>query len=171
MASLRRRLSGFLACAALSTALGCGGDDGGSAGTGSDGKQVDDEKEEVPCDPKEYPSYTPGLEATKGDVTVRLVEVDPEPPRQLQKNNWTVEVVDGSGEPLQGASITRADSWMIVHNHGGRHPPKIEKGASAGSFVLNDLDFRMRGPWQVRMDVKKSADAAPVQVVLQVCVE
>jgi hypothetical protein len=126
--------------------------------------------EDVLC-PPDFPKFSDGLSARVNDLTVRLVTVDPRPPRQLVDNDWTIALVDASGAPLVGAAVLSADTWMTVHNHGGRWEPTIEPLAAAGQFVLRGLDFKMRGPWLVRITLQPAPGARPLAARFAICVE
>jgi len=171
------RSYGFVLCAALSLGAGCSSDDGAdeSEHTGHDDEDEsgDDESalEDAPCTDA-YPTYTAGaLTAEAGELTVRLVSANPAPPGQKRANDFTVEVLNADGTPAAGATIVKADSWMPVHNHGGRTKPTVEKLAAPGQFLLDDIDFRMLGPWQVRMDVRAEGETSVSQAILQLCVQ
>jgi hypothetical protein len=121
--------------------------------------------------PADYPAYRPGITARAQDLTVRLLAVDPSPPRQLVDNRWTIEIVDSTtGVPVD-VRIASADTWMVVHRHGGRWLPTVVPEGAPGRFALQELDFKMRGPWAVRLQVLKPATTRPVALNLPICVE
>jgi hypothetical protein len=127
--------------------------------------------EEVLC-PADYPAFRPGMMASVGDLTVRVLGADPTPPRQLVDNDWTIEIVSAaSGMPLPDLTVLSADSLMTLHGHGGRWQPTIEPQDSPGRFVLRGIDFKMRGPWAVSLIVRSSVSARPVQAGIKICVE
>jgi hypothetical protein len=135
-----------------------------------DDTDLGEDDEPAPCT-EAYPDFRPGLSAKGQSFTVRLLTIAPEPPRQKMDNDWTIELVDADGAALEGATIVAADSWMPVHQHGGRKRPTIMPLAQSGQFKLDNIDFRMLGPWQVRVDVKTTADATQERVALQLCVK
>jgi len=152
-----------LALGASLASVGCGedtsGDKADGALNGKDGEHdahhhpdAGEEEEDVPCTP-EYPAYSDGMTAKAGDLTVRLVSVSPEPPRQQTPNNWALEVVDAAGKPVSGVTIDTPDSFMKVHNHHGRTQPKVVVESEPGRVKLNAIDFKMRGPWWVTFNV------------------
>ena len=170
-----------LSCAVSMGASACGGDDGPTGamhdhldGGGHPDGHVDDDGDaghaDAPCSAA-YPAFRAGLETKAADLTVRLLSVDPQPPRQKSDNTWVLEVVDAAGKPVPGAVITSADTYMDVHKHGGRWEPTIAKGAAPGQFELTRIDFKMPGPWRLRFGVKPSADAAEARASFQICVE
>lgn len=149
----------------LAWALGCGAE--GDEGRGPDGGAPD---APVPCTDG-YPTFRAGLSAAAGDLTVRLLSIDPQPPRQKRDNDWVLEVVDVLGMPVAEATIVDVDTWMDVHNHRGRWTPDIAPTGQPGRVALQRLDFKMAGPWRVRFGVKAGAGAAVVPTSLPICVE
>lgn len=149
----------------LASALGCGAE--GGEGHAHDGGAQD---EPVPCTDS-YPTFRPGLSVAGGELTVRLLSVDPQPPRQKRDNDWVLEVVDVLGMPVGDATIVDVDTWMDVHGHAGRWAPDIVPQGQPGRIALQRLDFKMAGPWRVRFGVKASASAAVVRTSLPICVE
>lgn len=125
--------------------------------------------EEVPCDAN-YPSFTAGMSVKAGAYTVKLQSITPAPPRQKVKNNWVLQILDASGQPASGLTFTNASSYMPVHRHGGNRTPVGVAAAEAGSYQLNDIDFIMRGPWQVLFDVQQGSDKIGTATI-QICVE
>ena len=73
--------------------------------------------------------------------------------------------------PVSASVVQDVDTWMDVHNHGGRWTPDVERLAEPGRFALKRLDFKMAGPWRVRFGVKASAAATAVRTSLPICVE
>lgn len=146
---------------------GAGHEHDHDAATESDADDHTDE--DVPCDAT-YPAFRSGMSVQAGALTVKLQSVKPEPPRQKQKNDWVLQVVDASGAPASGVTLSNASSYMPVHNHGGRTKPTSAAGTEAGSVTLNDIDFIMRGPWQVIFDVEQNG-AKVATATLQICVE
>ena len=162
-------------------AAGCGG--GGSEpvvpGSVPDaGRPVDlgdasdidvDTDADTPCD-NTFPSFHDGMTQKAGDLTVKLMTVDPAPPRQQVANSWALQAVNADGTPATGFTVTVPDSYMPAHNHHGRQPPKIVMGTAPGSFSLNAIDFFMRGPWQVTFTVTPT-DGKQIVTTFQICVD
>ncbi len=148
--------------------LACG-DDAPSDDHDHDAAADTDANEDAPCDAS-YPSFTPGMSVQAGALTVKLQSVNPEPPRQRMKNDWVLQVVDAAGAPVSGATLANGSSYMPVHRHGGRTKPTSSVGSEPGSVLLNDIDFIMRGPWQVIFDVQQNG-ATVGTATLQICVE
>lgn len=165
--------SRFLALALAAGLCGvaaCGDDKNPNtpASVGADAGE-DSVEEEAPC-AADYPLYRDGMTARAGDLTVRLVSVSPSPPRQQMPNNWLLELVDGTGAPATGFTIENPDSYMPVHLHHGKAPPKVVVQNEPGRVQLSAIDFKMRGPWQVNFDVVP-AGGKPTLTTFQVCVQ
>jgi hypothetical protein len=184
MTSFAKRLLLSTCLAALGFAYACGDDapaededhahdhDAGGhdhdAATEADGgdPNLDDE---VPCDAN-YPSFTPGMSVKAGAFTVKVQAITPAPPRQKTRNDWTVQVLDASDQPVSGLTLVNPASFMPVHNHGGRTPPVASAGTEPGTYKLERIDFIMRGPWQVLFDLQQNG-AAVGKATVQICVE
>lgn len=141
---------------------------GADAGVGGDASDVDPTAD-VPCD-STYPAYHDGMTQKAGDLTVKLLSVNPNPPRQQTPNNWALQVVNADGTPATGFTVSLPDSYMPVHNHHGRQPPKVAMDADSGTFQLNTIDFFMRGPWRVTFSVTPTG-GKEIVTTFQVCVE
>ena len=178
MSATKRFLGLVLSCAVVTFTGACGGDDApADPHTDHDGGHPDghvddasDDTEPVPCTAA-YPAFREGLTAKAGELTIRLLSVDPEPPRQKMDNTWVLEVVDASGAPVPGAVIEDVDTYMDVHKHGGRWEPTISPGTAAGRFALTRVDFKMPGPWRLRFAVRPSAGGTAVRTNFPICVE
>jgi hypothetical protein len=180
MSTLHRLLVRTLCCAAL-LSLGCddgGGDDdtdhhddASSDADHPDGHVGHDDEDEkpVPCTDA-HPALAPGLSDTRGDLTLKLVSGDPTRARKDVRNDWIVELVDGSGAPVTNATFTRARSHMEVHDHPGLPAPTLADEAGPGRKKLDNIIFTMRGPWEVYVTVEPEG-ARPVTFQLNVCVD
>lgn len=93
-----------------------------------------------------------------GHLAVTVVEAAPLLPTK-HANAWTVEV--------DGAEVASAETYMPVHGHPGDPAPTVER-AGASSFRLA-LDFSMRGPWEVRVNLVTTGGESD-QAVFEVCV-
>lgn len=127
------------------------------------------EDEDVPCT-EEYPTFEPDLSMSAGDIGVRLISAQPAPPRQKVVNDWVVELTDADGAPLAGATIANAESYMEVHVHYGRHAPTVTELSEPGQYAFDDIDFKMRGPWQLVFDVQPEGGSKQT-VRFNICVE
>lgn len=117
------------------------------------------------CGPT-YPELTPGMVVKVGALSVKLVEADPTPPRQKVPNHWTLELSNESGAKVTDVTLSNPDSFMPVHNHHGRTRPTVE----AGTQRIQDIDFNMRGPWQVLVDLERAGSKLGT-ATFQVCVQ
>lgn len=177
----RNRFSFLPLCALLLAPLGCS-DDGDEpeqmvdAAHGHDAHahtDHDEHFEDAPCDPATHFPLMPGISfpvGNPGGMTVRILSSDPMRARQKVRNDWVVEVLDTSGAPVADVDITSATAWMEVHMHAGLPAPKIMKQVEPGRFLLDNVNFSMRGPWDVRLTVKRG-DARPEQANLSICVD
>lgn len=147
-------------------------DGGSSAHPGMNGMQADgglDEMGDAIC-PPDFPRFSPAR-TKAGDLTIKVVSVSPSPPRQRVANDWELEIVDATGAPVSGLSLLNPDSYMAVHGHSGKRRPIVQALAAPGHYLLDNIDFSMRGPWEVLFDVQRPGDARPAAVSLKGCVE
>lgn len=178
MSTLHRLLVRSLVCAAL-LSFGCGDDAQGDDDTGSDhddasahpdGHDDDgDDMKPVPCTDR-HPPLTPGMSVTEGDLTLKIVSNDPSRARKDVRNDWIVELVDASGAAVTDAKFSNARSHMQVHNHPGLPAPTIAAVAEPGRTKLDNINFSMRGPWEVYVTVERE-EARPVTFQINVCVD
>ncbi len=145
----------LLALASCSSASGgaAGGGDGGTAAS-ADGDILGCPNAGIP-----YDTYTPNMSKVgkNGTYTFVLVSADPAPPAEPIQNTWTVKVLDGSGKPVTGATIslpTNTDLWKLAydpimpkHGHGTSVPPTVTNNGD-GTATLQ-MYFSMTGVWQV----------------------
>lgn len=109
--------------------------------------------------PDTIPEFATGLIGTSesGELRARLVRAAPTPPRKKAPNDWTIQFIDESGEPVTDVTIADACAFMPVHSHGAS-TTMIELGDEPGEYDLGDLIFSMRGPWQVQLAVSRAVD-------------
>src|SRR5262249_11491353 len=107
----------FASALALAFASGCGSSSGSGSGGGTSSSAGGGSPPSPCADDPRVEAYTVGLEATSDDgaVTVRFVDANPAPPEK-GNNTFTVDLVDGSGHPIDGASIS-TKSYMPDHGH------------------------------------------------------
>jgi hypothetical protein len=116
------------------------------------------------CGPA-YPEFAPGMTVDAGALRVRLLSATPTPPRQKVPNHWAIEVTSEAGAKLSDVTLSNPDSFMPVHNHHGRSKPAIAPDA----LRIEDIDFNMRGPWQVLVDLNQGGSKVGT-ATFQVCV-
>jgi hypothetical protein len=116
-----------------------------------------------------YPDYAPGTAVKVGALTAKLVAARPDPPRQKVPNQWDVEISSESGAPVTGVTLSNPDSFMPAHNHHGRTRPSVGAAAEGSVARIDDIDFSMRGPWQVRVDLQQAGTKLGT-ATFQICV-
>jgi hypothetical protein len=134
--------------------------DGGMHGTGEMG--------DAPCPPN-FPRISPAVTKV-GDLTIKVVALSPRPPRQKVFNDWELEITDATGAPVVGAQLTNTNSWMEVHRHPGDRQPVVQPLAAPGHYKLDNIDFTMRGPWEVQFDLQAPGGKL-LPVAIKACVE
>jgi len=150
----------LLACAALLSA--CSGDGGGEGTSGSSGTTTacaQDTRKDV---------YTAGLsKKTAGTLSVKIMEATPAPPAKLT-NAMTLQVLDGGGLPVDGASVSVVP-FMPDHGHGSAVKPSVSpKGG--GVYEVANLYYPMPGLWRVTVTIQLP-NAAPQDVAFSFCID
>ncbi len=117
-------------------------------------------------------TFTAGMEQTGASNTfsVKLTSINPNP--VFKGNNaWTIQVVDKSGGPVTGASIT-VKPFMPDHGHGSSIIPQVTAGADPGSYDISLLNLFMPGIWTVTIVVTTGTAPSTVtdQSVFTFCV-
>lgn len=170
------RRSSTLLCSLL-LLLACGDSshepptDGEDTDAGSDSGDSDQEEDDgfKGC-PDDTPPFALGMQAEGmlGHITGTLISASNVPPLRYL-NDWTVEFVDGAGEPIEDVSIRMVRPWMTVHGHDGNIQPKVRK-EQPGRFAVDSLNLNMRGPWEIQFQLR-SASTGDDYVVFDICVE
>ena len=113
--------------------------------------------------------YVAGVDgkAKDGKVRVRFVDANPAPPAKGD-NAWTVDVLDVSGRPLDGAAVT-LKPFMPDHNHGSSIKPQIAPEGTPGRYKLTNVNLFMPGVWQFTFGIE--APGLSDTVVLTFCVD
>jgi hypothetical protein len=103
-------------------------------------------------------SYTAGMEqkGTAGTLSVKLESINPNPVIK-GNNDWKVQVVDASGTPVDGATIT-VKPFMPDHGHGSSITPQVAAGSDPGTYDVSLLNLFMPGIWTVTFNVATSAN-------------
>jgi hypothetical protein len=138
--------------------------------TGSDaGAQSEHESTFEGC-PESTPPFALGMQTAGelGRITGTLIDASNAPPLRYL-NDWTVEFVDGEGQPIEDVSIRRARPFMPVHGHDGNVQPSVRQ-ERPGRFTVDGLNLNMRGPWEIQFQLR-SPSAGDDYVVFHVCVE
>jgi hypothetical protein len=159
----------FVLMAALAGLLGsaCGDDDDQAhddehGDHGHDSGHLDPD-EEIKCPdtiPELFAGETTGSEATgmKSLVKARVIAADHLPPHKLL-NTWTIELTDLQGEPLADAELVDFCTFMPVHGHGTGPLGDITPLDEPGRFEIEEMNFVMRGPWEVQLAVNPGGEA------------
>jgi hypothetical protein len=147
---------------ALALVSGCGD----SSNPGAEPDVSDAGQPELRC-PDDIPEFFAG--PTKGTAGIgkhklakaRIIEASHIPPLVMSSENaWTLELTDMDDVPLDDVAIEQACLFMTVHQHGVSLPADDVKPMPGGQFELKNINFFMRGPWDVEFAVNTPADAS-----------
>ncbi len=144
--------------------LACSGDSGGTTGNNGGaastltGCAADHRKD----------LYTAGLTKPAGTMSVKLLDSDPGPPIK-GTNELMLEVLDASGQPVDGATITVLP-WMPDHAHGSAVTPTVTP-AGGGKYNVTNVYLSMAGLWQLKVEVQPAGAAALPQAIFQFCLD
>lgn len=122
--------------------------------------------------PDDIPAFELGAQTagSRGRINVVLREASAVPPVRYF-NDWTLEVTDADGAPLEDVEVVRARAYMRVHNHYGTPDPKVVQHEDEPAlFDFERLNLFMRGPWEVQLTLR-SESAGEDDVVVNVCVD
>lgn len=85
-----------------------------------------------------------------GVYQVTLEPVEPLATRKLQ--TVRVHIRDGSGAPVDGASLT-VDGGMPQHGHGLPTRPRMTQALGGGVYEIGGVRFNMGGWWEFKLDI------------------
>jgi hypothetical protein len=126
--------------------------------------------DELPCDASTHPGLTPGLSVAAGDLTVRVVSSEPlQRARQKVFNDWVLEVLDARGMAMSDAQASGASAFMRVHGHYGLPAPTVVQQPEPGRFLMDNIYFSMRGPWEVNVTLQRGDTRS--LATFKICVE
>ncbi len=100
-------------------------------------------------------TYTAGMKQP-GDgnkLSFQLVSSDPGPPLR-GTNTWEVKLLDGSGQPVTGATIT-VTPYMPEHGHGSQVVPTV--AADGDQYEITNLYLFMPGLWKITLQATSGA--------------
>ena len=119
--------------------------------------------------PGDLPAFVLGLRANGKDdkVGASLLDASPSPPRRYL-NVWTLKLTDEHKQPLSDVDITSIRTYMPLHGHAGTPAAAAQMLPDPGE-VHADLNFTMRGYWEVQMNVS-SPSAGDEYIVFPVCI-
>jgi hypothetical protein len=105
----------------------------------------------VQCSADLKPFTTGPNGLTETDPTMQIaVRIDKATvPPVKDYNDWTISILDGSGQPATNAKLDWACAWMAVHGHGSN--PKAVTNQGNGQYLLSMQNFSMNGPWEVQL--------------------
>ena len=112
--------------------------------------------------------YTAGLSKPAGSFSVKLVESRPGPPIK-GTNAMTLEVLDASGQPLDGATIT-VTPWMPDHAHGSAVKPEVTP-LGGGKYDVEKVYLAMAGLWQIKIAVQPPGATTLEETMFQFCLD
>jgi hypothetical protein len=108
------------------------------------------------------------LASTSGAFTAVLVESVPGPPAK-GTNAWTVKILDASGAPQDGLTITGVPN-MPDHRHPATVRPVVTPiEGSAGTYSVTPVYLFMPGYWEVTLTLQVTGGAKDT-VVFPVCI-
>lgn len=174
MPNLRRRGSATilasiaLLAAALATGCGPAETTGGAGGQSSSSTGI---ATEPACakDPRVV-SYAVGVEAkaTDGALSVHFMDANPAPPAK-GNNTWMVQLLDGNGKPVNGATIV-TKGFMPDHGHGTSVKPQATAKGQDGTYEITPVTLFMPGVWQITFTVT-TTDGMADSAVVTFCVD
>ena len=117
-------------------------------------------------------TFAPNMEqaGASGTYSVKLQTITPNP--VFKGNNvWNLQVVDKSGAPVSGATIT-VKPFMPDHGHGSSITPQVAPGSNPGSYDVTLLNLFMPGIWTITIVVTTGTAPSTVsdQSVFTFCV-
>ena len=113
--------------------------------------------------------YTAGLtKTTASNIALKVMSANPAPP-QRDVNDLVLELLDASGNPLDGASLSVVP-WMPDHGHGSSVKPTITP-TGGGLYTITNLYYPMPGLWQLTMTVTPAGSTAGQTAVFNFCID
>jgi hypothetical protein len=132
--------------------------------------EAGDDPEPLTCeDDERAEAFTVDLAKTGERHTVKIVEATPAEPARGD-NTWTVELLDGDGNPEDGATMDLRP-WMPDHGHGSPVEEEVTD-LGGGEYEIKSLNLFMPGLWQVTFDLSDASDSedAPDEVMFSICI-
>lgn len=113
--------------------------------------------------------YAPGISKPAGDdLTVKIVDAMPEFPKKGM-NDLTLELVDSSGAPVDGATVT-VRPYMPDHAHGTNVVPEVTPSGE-GRYAVSKVYLMMAGLWQLTVSVQSSGGGPLKEAVFLFCID
>ena len=161
---MNRTLPSLLAAASLAL-VGCGA--GGGSG---DAGPPDSGADTVSCQQdSRVTAYSAGMALTSSDgaMVFTLTSSDPAPPADTN-NTWKVKIADGSGNPVEGASLSVVPT-MPYMGHGTPIKPEIT-AQSGGVYSIAEVNLFMAGIWEVTINATTPTNSTGETVSWFFCV-
>jgi hypothetical protein len=153
----------------LLAVAGCGDDD-------HDHDHDDHDHDPVPghdhpdaaCEGDEL-SWAAGTEASGARWTVRIVSAAPQPHVTHSRDNaMTVAILDGEGNPVEGADLA-VEPITTSHGGHGTHTDHVVAEGADGQYEITGLSYVHAGTWLVHFDI--TSDGESERVSMKLCVE
>jgi hypothetical protein len=92
--------------------------------------------------------------------------MDPLPLNQM--HGWILNLMDGSGNPVEDAQIT-VEGGMPAHNHGMPTVPQVTANLGGGRYQVEGVQFQMPGHWVVTFNIASGTqlDSVTYNLMLQ----
>jgi hypothetical protein len=94
----------------------------------------------------------------------RLYVATLEPSRELRPRQMLavrVGIVDESGRPVEGATLT-IDGGMPQHGHGLPTRPRMTRAIGSGAYEIEGVRFNMGGWWEFKVTIASERGADSV---------
>jgi hypothetical protein len=111
--------------------------------------------------------YSVGLTKQAGTYAVKVVDANPGPPEK-GTNSMTFAVTDGSGAPVDGATVT-VTPFMPDHGHGSAVVPTVTP-SGGGKYAVTNIYLAMAGLWRLTVTVQPNG-GAPQDAAFQFCLD
>lgn len=146
----------------LLEATGGGSDSAGIGGAGGAGGFATivcaDETRAIP--------YRAGIEVTS-ELGLHVALLQSRPTPRVGNLTWTLQVLDGDGEPVLGATV-KVSPFMPDHHHGSPLIPAVAEQGQ-GVYVAKPINLTMPGYWHTT--VRVTTDTWSDIAVIPLCIE
>jgi hypothetical protein len=93
---------------------------------------------------------------TSGSGAYRATLDPVQPIRMGRMQTMRLQLSNGSGQPLDGATVT-VDGGMPQHGHGLPTSPRVTRNAGGGVYEVEGMKFNMGGWWVVKFRIDSAA--------------
>jgi hypothetical protein len=132
------------------------------SGTGSPGASAAGESASGSVEPSAPTSIAPSSEpssdalfspATSTSGAIHgTVEPSVMPPPIGELHDWVLHLEDGSGVPIEEATVTVVGD-MPAHGHGLASQPLVREYVGNGDYLVEGIEFQMGGEWYVEFTI------------------